>query len=119
MDKIFIRDMVVFAHHGVYDFEKENGQDFRLNIEMYADIKDACRYDELESTVNYAKVHDEVARVFTSEKHDLVERAAELVAMHIFESEPLVHKVMVRVEKLNPPIEGRLDTVGVEIWRKR
>ena len=56
MDKILIKGLKLFAYHGVNPEEKENGQDFIFDIELYVNMNKACHSDNVEDTVSYAKV---------------------------------------------------------------
>ena len=83
MDKIQIKGLEIFAYHGVNPEEKENGQPFLLDITLWADLSRARRSDDLNDTVNYAAVRKTVQRVFTAEKYDLIERAAQAVCDYV------------------------------------
>lgn len=119
MDKILIRDLNLFAYHGVNPEEKEDGQNFRFDIDYYVDILDACQGDDLSDTVSYAKIIKTVRRVFTSQKVDLLERAAQITADAIFEEYPAVMRVDITLKKPEAPIKADFDWVGVFISRSR
>ena len=38
MDKILIRDLKIYAYHGVNEEEKINGQNFVIDIDAFVDI---------------------------------------------------------------------------------
>ena len=80
MDKIFIKNLELYAYHGVNPEEKENGQRFFLDITAAADLREAGLSDDLSRTVSYAKIIKTASAVFCAEKNDLIERAAERVA---------------------------------------
>lgn len=65
MDKIKIKNLKVFAYHGVLQSEKDNGQDFYVDICMHLNSAKAGINDDLNMSVNYAevchKVHDFIA----------------------------------------------------------
>ncbi len=56
MDKIIIKGLEVFAHHGVYENEKSKGQKFVINAEFEVDTLTASLSDDIEDTLDYAKV---------------------------------------------------------------
>ena len=56
MDKILVRNLKIFAYHGVNPEEKENGQNFVLDIDAFVDISVPCVTDNVEDTVSYAKI---------------------------------------------------------------
>ena len=41
MDQIKIENLKVFAYHGVYESEREKGQNFFVNATLYTDLTDA------------------------------------------------------------------------------
>ncbi|MDE5872768.1 MAG: dihydroneopterin aldolase, partial [Lachnospiraceae bacterium] len=65
MDKIVIKDLEIFAYHGVLPEEKRQGQTFIVTVELFLDLHDAGATDDLSETVNYADVCDTIARVMT------------------------------------------------------
>ena len=56
MDKIKITGLKIFAHHGVFPEEKENGQDFYVNATLYLNCKPAGITDDLTKSVHYGEV---------------------------------------------------------------
>ena len=76
MGHIGIRDLEVFAHHGVYPDETENGQMFYVSADLYMDTWDAEHTDDLNTSVNYGPVCEYIKDVMTRENHQLIERAA-------------------------------------------
>ena len=86
MDKIHIKGLKFKGYHGVMDFEKEQGQEFVLDITASLDFTEARLSDDLNDTVSYADMIEPVKTVFLSEKNDLVERVAERVAAALLEN---------------------------------
>lgn len=119
MDKITIKNLRLFAYHGVNPEEKENGQDFYLDIDYYVNITRACHNDCLDDTVSYAKVVKAVRRVFTAEKYDLIEKAAQVVADAIFDEFDQIFKVEITLKKPHAPVSADFDYMAVSIVRER
>ena len=119
MDKIQIKGLEIFAYHGVNPEEKENGQPFLLDITLWADLSRARRSDDLNDTVNYAAVRKTVQRVFTAEKYDLIERAAQAVCDGILGEHPQVEEVRVTRKKPEAPMNAVFDYVAVEVAEVR
>ena len=105
MDKILIRDLKIFAYHGVNEEEKVNGQNFI--------------FDNVDDTVSYAKVIKTVTRVFTAEKYNLLEKAAQITAEAILEEYQDVAKVELTLKKPEAPMKADFSYVGVKIERER
>lgn len=119
MDKILVRNLKIFAYHGVNPEEKEDGQNFVLDIDAYVDISVPCVTDNVDDTVSYAKIIKETVRIFTCQKDDLLERAAQRVADGLFESFDKIQKLRILLKKPEAPIKAEFEYVAVEIFRGR
>lgn len=119
MDKILVRNLKIFAWHGVNPEEKVDGQNFVFDIDAYVDISVPCLTDNVEDTVSYAKIIKETVRIFTSQKDDLLERAAQRVADGLFESFGKIQSLRILLKKPEAPIKADFEYVGVEIFRER
>lgn len=119
MDKILIRDLKLFAYHGVNPEEKRDGQNFCFDIDLSVNMTKACYSDDVNDTVSYAKVIKTVKRVFTAEKYDLLEKAAQITADAILEEYPDVFTVDITLKKPEAPVKADFGWVGVSISRGR
>lgn len=117
MDKIYIRDLEVYAYHGVNSEEKAMGQRFLISLELSLDLREAGKSDDLNSTINYAELCHLVEEEFKSSKCDLIERAAEALAEFILLKYEKVEKVKVQLKKPWAPIGKPLKYAAVEIER--
>ncbi|MGD9677825.1 MAG: dihydroneopterin aldolase [Vulcanibacillus sp.] len=118
MDKIYFEQMQFYAYHGVLEEENRLGQKFEVDLEMFLDLRKAGESDNLDKTVNYAKVYDVVKGIVIETKMKLLEAIAENIASTLLGQFPL-DEIVVRVRKLNPPIHGYLKSVSVEIRRRQ
>lgn len=119
MDKISIKGLKLFAYHGVNPEEKENGQNFVIDLDYYVNIARACQMDTLDDTISYAKVVKTIRRVFTAEKYDLIERAAQVIADAVLDEFEDIFKVEITLKKPEAPISAEFDYVAVSITRER
>ena len=119
MDKILIRNLKIFAYHGVNPEEKVQGQNFILDIDAFVDISVPCKTDNVDDAVSYAEIIEETVRIFTSRKYDLVERAAERVSEGLFERFEKIQALRILLKKPDAPIDADFEYVGVEIERNR
>lgn len=119
MDKIVIKDLEIFAYHGVLPEEKVKGQTFVLTAELFCDLREAGLTDNLDKTVNYAQVCEDIYKVMTGDKFDLIEAVAENIADTILLKYELIKKVRIIVSKPEAPIDMDFDTVCVDITRKK
>lgn len=119
LDKILIKDLKLFAYHGVNPEEKRDGQNFILDITLYSDLSKPCLTDNVNDTVSYAKVIKTVRAVFTEKSFDLIEKAAQTVSDAILDSYPAIVKVKILLKKPEAPVKADFGFVAVEIERER
>lgn len=119
MDRIILRDLVFFAHHGVLPVESQLGQNFSVTIELELPLAAAGRSDRLEDTVDYLAVREVVRGVIEGERRQLLETLAETIASGILRDFAKVAAVTVEVTKPRPPVEFRLSGISIRIRRDR
>ena len=119
MDKIIIKDLNIFAFHGVNPEEKENGQPFVIDLTAELDLSVPCQTDDLEDTVSYAKIIKTVTACFTAESFDLLERAAEAVCRAVLKQYKKIRAVEITLKKPQAPISADFGWVGVQLRRER
>jgi len=117
-DRIDLTGIEVFAKHGVFDFEKERAQMFRVDVTAYADLTVPGETDDLIDTLDYGALASEVREVVGAESHKLIERVAARVAETVL-AHPQVERVVVTIHKPDAPVEVALDDVSVTIDRSR
>ena len=117
-DRIDISGIEVFARHGVFETEQIEGQMFLIDLGLEVDLARAGATDELDRTVDYGSVAQQVHDVVAGERWDLIERVAQRIAETVLEHE-LVEEVTVTVHKPGAPIEVPFGDVAVTIVRSR
>ncbi|MFF2652444.1 dihydroneopterin aldolase [Streptomyces sp. NPDC058045] len=118
MDRVALRGLKARGHHGVFPREREEGQTFIVDVVLGLDIRAAAADDDLEKTVHYGVVAEEVVAVVKGEPVDLVETLAERIAQTCLKHET-VAEVEVCVHKPDAPISVPFDDVTVTITRRR
>lgn len=118
MDEIIIKGLKIFAYHGVNPEETENGQEFELDITMFADLTKARQSDNLEDTINYAKARKVVNAAMCDKPFKLIERAAEEVANRLLKNFKELKRVEVLLKKPNAPMSCKFDWVAVKIVKE-
>lgn len=116
MDKVYISQLHVETIIGVYDFEKETKQSLYFDVEMLTDIRAAAQSDDINLTVDYAKVSEEIIAHTTAKPVELLETLLEQLASMIL-SNFNVQQVTIKVSK--PAAVPAAQTVGVEITRDK
>ncbi len=117
-DRIAVRGLTAHAHHGVYAFERERGQTFRVDAVLELDTVPAAAGDDLERTVNYAELAQRLHAVLTGEPVDLLETLAQRLA-EVCLADPLVDAVEITVHKPEADLGVVFDDVTVTIRRDR
>ena len=117
MDKMYIKDLEVYAHHGVFKAEKTLGQRFLISIELFLCLREAGITDDLTKTVHYGELCHLVEDEFKRENYDLLEKATEKIAEFILLKYDLVQRVKVKVKKPWAPIGRPLQYAAVELDR--
>jgi dihydroneopterin aldolase len=117
-DRITLTGVRVRAHHGVFDFEREEGQEFVIDVSVAVDLAAAVSGDDLGSTVNYGELAEAVAAAVRRDPVDLIETVAERVAT-VALGYPAVEEVEVTVHKPEAPIAVPFTDVAVTIVRGR
>lgn len=118
MDQIRIKQLEVFANHGVLEEENRLGQKFLISVTMHVDASIPGQSDELADSVNYAEVAELICREAQGRTFRLIERLAEYLAEKILLTYPLVYGIDLEIEKPWAPVHFPLDTVAVEIHRE-
>jgi len=117
-DKITLRNMVYWGSVGAAEWEREVGTRIEVDIVVYTDLKKACMSDDVNDTMDYAKLHDLVGEVIGGKHHNLLESLAEEIA-GLALGLGGCEKVVVRVRKPHPPVDGPCDDAEVEITRHK
>ncbi len=116
-DEIRIQRLEVFAHHGVYAEETENGQYFYVNAVLYTDTRQAGREDDLEHTVNYGTVCHFITDWMQANTCLLLEAVAEKLAEAILLEYRTLAAVELEIEKPYAPIRLPFENVSVKVRR--
>ena len=119
MDSIFIKDIVVFAHHGVFKEEKTLGQKFLIDLKLKMNLQPSAILKDLKKTVHYGVLSNDILQIFKEKSNDLIETCAEEIAIFVLKNYKVVKEVTVCVKKPWAPVNLPLDNVLVEITRKR
>lgn len=118
MDKIKIKDLEIYAHHGVLPEENVLGQKFLVSATLWMNLKQAGTTDDLTQSVNYAQVSHCMKQYMENNTFQLIEAVAEGLAKEILLGFHLVKKIKIKIKKPWAPVLLPLDTVSIEIKRK-
>ena len=114
MDKIYLKNIEIFANHGVFQEEKTLGQKFILSLELSLDFSKAAKNGDLSASVHYGELCHNVEKVFNGEVCDLLETLVYKVGAYVLDTYEVVKEVKVSLKKPWAPISRHLDYAAVE-----
>lgn len=109
---IMLENITFYAHHGVFDYEKEGGNIFVLNIKMEVDLEKSGLTDELDDTVSYADVYD-VVKEEMAVPSNLLEHVAARIIRRLKKDFHQIEKIELKLSKRNPPVGGQVESASV------
>jgi|SRR5215218_1511709 len=116
-DELTIRGIECFGHHGVFDFERRDGQVFVIDLTLGLDARRAAASDDLRDTVDYGSLVAAVKAAVERDPVDLIETLAARLADECV-SDPRVEWARVTVHKPDAPIDATYSDVALTITRK-
>lgn len=117
-DRIHLRGLTVRGHHGLFDDEREQGQDFVVDVSLDLDLAPAGASDEIRDTVHYGDLAQTLARIVSGEPVRLIEALAARLA-EVCLADDRVRAAEVTVHKPAAPIPLTFADVSVTIVRTR
>jgi FolB domain-containing protein len=118
MDRLAVRGLTLRGHHGVFDFERRDGQDFVIDLVLGLDTAPAAASDDLHDTVDYGTLVEQVRTAVENDPVDLIETLAQRVA-DVCLTHAEVQTVEVTVHKPHAPIQATFEDVALTIHRSR
>lgn len=113
--EIHINRLCLYARHGVLSQEREVGAEFRVTLTARVDVtNEALLHDRLEGTVDYGRVVATLQREMDKPSR-LLEHAAMRMAQALLDDFPMLTRVTLLLEKVNPPLGVLCEGVGVKI----
>lgn len=117
-DQLTVAGIVCRGHHGVFDHERRDGQDFVIDLTLGLDTRPAAANDDLRLTVDYGSLVAQVKAAVENDPVDLIETLAARIA-DICLTRERVDLATVTVHKPDAPIEATFHDVALTITRKR
>ena len=115
-DNITLTGLRATANHGVFDHERRDGQLFIIDAIVYLDLSAAAASDDLERTVHYGVLAEQIVAAVESDPVDLIETVAERVAGVVLTHRAVI-ATTVTIHKPGAPITVPFDDVSVTITR--
>jgi len=116
MGKIILEQMEFYAYHGCFQEEQIIGNRFIISLELETNTAAAEISDKLSDTVNYQQVYN-LVKVEMETKSHLLEHIARRIVDKVMSAYPVISGIKLRISKMNPPLGGKMQSVGVELLR--
>ena len=118
MGIIKVENIRVFAYHGCLKEETKIGSDYRVDLQVEANLQTSAKSDDLRDTVDYVFLNKVIKEEMEKPSH-LLETVAKRILNRVLNEDQLVKKATVWVSKLNPPIGGDVEKVTIKMTDKR
>ncbi|HSE54523.1 MAG TPA: dihydroneopterin aldolase [Nocardioidaceae bacterium] len=115
-DRLAVLGIEAFGRHGVFDFERREGQIFKIDLVLGVDTRPAGKSDDLHDTVDYGTLVAAVRNAVENDPVDLIETLAQRIA-DVCLRDGRVQWTEVTVHKPNAPIEATFADVALTIFR--
>ena len=112
---LIVKNLKIFAYHGVNDEEKINGQNFLIDAEIFTDKLRGYESDQLENVLNCSKIIKEITAFFKKQSYNLIEKAAESTAKHLIQTFRQINEITLTIKKPEAPISADFDYFAVKI----
>jgi dihydroneopterin aldolase len=116
-DELAVTGIECYGHHGVFDFEKREGQVFVVDLVLGIDTAPAAASDDLRDTVDYGSLVASVKAAVENDPVDLIETLAQRIAAVCLLGDR-VEWARVTVHKPDAPIDATFADVTLTITRK-
>ena len=114
--KILIKELILNLKLGYYEFEKEEAQKVKFNLEVFYEDKNPTNDGDIKSIVNYGKIVKLIKKLTNNKHYNFLESLAEDVFDVLFKDKR-IGKIMLQIEKLE--ILKDCTSVGIQIIKKR
>jgi dihydroneopterin aldolase len=115
-DEITLTGIRAFGHHGVFDHERREGQEFIVDATLFVGTARAAASDDVLDTVHYGEVAERIVSIVAGEPVNLIETLAARIAGELL-ADRRVRMVAVTVHKPRAPITVPFSDVSVTIRR--
>lgn len=112
MHKIQLENVRVYTNHGCLKEEDLIGSEYRVDLEVIADLCKSAQSDQLTDTVDYVSLNKIIVEEMAI-RSELLEHVAQRILSRVLKEEYLVQTAEVKVAKINPPIGGDVQSVVI------
>ena len=113
---IHIKDLNLWAHVGVLESERKNGQSFVLDISFWLDLDESSRLDQLDNSIDYSEAIKAIQNLSFKIKCLTIEYFSDQI-LNVLESLYGSVPMSIMLKKCSPPIDGFTGSVSIEKQR--
>ena len=110
---IHIKDINLWAHVGVLDIERTNGQSFVLDISFWLDLDESSKLDQLDKSIDYSEAIKAVQKLSFEIRCLTIEYFSDQI-LNLLESLYGQVPINIKLKKCSPPIDGFTGSVLIE-----
>lgn len=118
LDRIELRGLRAYGHHGCFDYERRDGQEFLVDLTVWTDFAAAAATDDLANTIDYGALAERAVRIIQGPPRNLIEKVVAEIADDVM-TDPRIQAVEVVVHKPSAPIPHTFADVRVVTSRQR
>jgi len=115
---IAIEGMEFYSYHGCFAEEKEIGTHFKVDFYFKNNTSRAEVSDNIEDTISYLDVY-QLIKTEMAVSSDLLEHVARRAVNRIFEVYPEISWAKFKIQKMNPPLGGKMASVSFTLEENR
>ena len=116
-DLISVKGIKGFGYHGIFDFERRDGQEFFVDLEIRINLQSASKSDDLKDSIDYGLLSAIAREEIEGEPVSLIERLAGRIADRVLGEFPEVLSLSVTVHKPSAPVREDVTDIAVTITR--
>ena len=118
MGIIQVNNIKLYANHGCLEEEEKIGSEYRVDVEVKANLRKSSKTDDLMDTVDYVHLNH-IVKEEMAIRSKLLEEVAQRILNRFFKELKMIEKATVSVAKINPPIGGNVEEVVIILTKKR
>ena len=118
-DVILLNSMEFMGRHGCSEEERQHLQPFIVDAELYLDLSRAGKSDNLDDTVDYVQVFNDVKKIVTGTPRNLIETVAEDIAQTLLKNFLQIETIKITIHKPAAPIAETFNGAAISIVRSR
>jgi len=115
-DTIVLNNIRAYGYTGFLPEERTLGQWFAVDVRLELSLEKAGQTDNIQDTLDYREVIDQIKNTIRTERFLLLERLAQVLTQQVL-AFPLVQAVTLRVTKVAPPIPDFTGQISIELHR--